>query len=176
MLGRWPSWTNGRTIDRAAPSARPPGDRRLHPPVRPRARPPRRGLSVRPTTLTQSRTTASTSVELDGLVKYLLDVHEPFAGYQRHVTTQNIELDGDEAHAESYFLSVIRVDGSPKAAAHRWPLRRPTRAARPASGGSPTGCRAGVVRRDAKAGRSIRRCRSRRASTATMCRTPARCT
>ena len=51
---------------------------------------------------------------LDGLVKYLMDVHEPFAGYQRHVTTQNIAVDGDEAHAESYFLSVIRVDGSTK--------------------------------------------------------------
>ena len=51
---------------------------------------------------------------LDGLVKYLMDVHEPFAGYQRHVTTQNIEIDGDEAHAESYFVSVIRIDGSTK--------------------------------------------------------------
>src|SRR4051794_17591862 len=51
---------------------------------------------------------------LEGLVRYLLDVHEPFDGYQRHVTTQNIDLDGDEAHAESYFLSVICVDGSSK--------------------------------------------------------------
>ena len=51
---------------------------------------------------------------LDGLVEYLMDVHEPFAGYQRHVTTQNIDIDGDEAHAESYFLSVIRIDGIEK--------------------------------------------------------------
>ncbi len=52
--------------------------------------------------------------DLDGLVQYLLDVHAPFAGYQRHVTTQNVDVDGDEAHAESYFLSTIRVEGSSK--------------------------------------------------------------
>ncbi len=49
---------------------------------------------------------------VDGLVQYLLKVHEPFAGYQRHVTTSNVDIDGDEAHAESYFLSVIRIEGS----------------------------------------------------------------
>ncbi len=54
--------------------------------------------------------------DLEGLVTYLMDVHAPFAGYQRHVTTQNIDLDGDgrTAHAESSFLSVIRVDGAEK--------------------------------------------------------------
>ena len=52
--------------------------------------------------------------ELDGLVKYLMDVHAPFSGYQRHVTTQNIDVDGDAAHAESYFLSVIRIDNAEK--------------------------------------------------------------
>ena len=56
--------------------------------------------------------------ELDGLVAYLMDVHAPFSGYQRHVTTQNIDIDGDSdgntAHAESYFLSVIRIDGAEK--------------------------------------------------------------
>ncbi|MET0663374.1 MAG: nuclear transport factor 2 family protein [Ilumatobacteraceae bacterium] len=52
--------------------------------------------------------------ELDGLVAYLMDVHAPFSGYQRHVTTQNVDIDGDAAHAESYFLSVIRIDGAEK--------------------------------------------------------------
>jgi len=52
--------------------------------------------------------------ELDGLVEYLMDVHAPFSGYQRHVTTQNVGIDGDDAHAESYFLSVIRIDGAEK--------------------------------------------------------------
>ncbi len=51
---------------------------------------------------------------LDGLVRYLMDVHAPFSGYQRHVTTQNIDIDGDAAHAESYFISVIRIDGTEK--------------------------------------------------------------
>jgi len=51
---------------------------------------------------------------LDGLIDYLMDVHEPFAGYQRHITTQNVDIDGDEAHAESYFISVIRIEGSSK--------------------------------------------------------------
>ena len=40
-------------------------------------------------------------------MNYLLKVHESFPGYQRHVTTMNVDIDGDEAHAESYFLSVI---------------------------------------------------------------------
>ena len=52
--------------------------------------------------------------ELNGLVEYLMDVHAPFSGYQRHVTTQNVDIDGDDAHAESYFLSVIRIDGTEK--------------------------------------------------------------
>ena len=54
--------------------------------------------------------------ELDGLVAYLMDVHAPFSGYQRHVTTQNVDIDvdGKTAHAESYFLSVIRIDGAEK--------------------------------------------------------------
>jgi hypothetical protein len=45
---------------------------------------------------------------VDGLVAYLLKVHERFPGYQRHVTTRNVEIAGDEAHAESYFVSVVR--------------------------------------------------------------------
>jgi SnoaL-like domain len=56
--------------------------------------------------------------DLEGLVTYLMDVHAPFSGYQRHVTTQNVDIDGDldgkTAHAESYFLSVIRIDGAEK--------------------------------------------------------------
>ena len=67
---------------------------------------------------------------LDGLVAYLMDVHAPFAGYQRHVTTQNVDIDGDDAHAESYFLSVIRSRRRREAPTHRRPVRRPARAAR----------------------------------------------
>jgi hypothetical protein len=51
---------------------------------------------------------------VDGLVRYVLKVHEKFAGYQRHVTTTNIDIGDDEAHAESYFLSVLRRDGGDK--------------------------------------------------------------
>jgi SnoaL-like domain len=53
---------------------------------------------------------------VDGLVKYLLRVHERFPGYQRHVTTTNVDIDGadgrHEAHAESYFVSIVRRDGA----------------------------------------------------------------
>lgn len=51
---------------------------------------------------------------VDGLVEYLFKVHEPFAGDQRHITTSNIDIDGDEAHAESYFLSAIPIDQADK--------------------------------------------------------------
>jgi hypothetical protein len=44
---------------------------------------------------------------VDGLVEYLFRVHERFAGYQRYVTNVSIQLDGDQAHGEAYFLSVI---------------------------------------------------------------------
>lgn len=44
---------------------------------------------------------------LDGLVDYLFGVHEQFAGYQRYVTNTTVDIDGDQAHSESYFLSVI---------------------------------------------------------------------
>ncbi|MET0910849.1 MAG: nuclear transport factor 2 family protein [Ilumatobacteraceae bacterium] len=49
---------------------------------------------------------------VDGLVTYLLQVHERFPGYQRHVTTRNVEIDGDQAHAESYFVSIVRREGA----------------------------------------------------------------
>lgn len=51
---------------------------------------------------------------VDGLVNYLLKVHERFTGYQRHVTTMNIEIDGDEAHAESYFVSIVCRENADK--------------------------------------------------------------
>ena len=52
--------------------------------------------------------------EVDGLVEYLFRVHERFAGDQRHITTTNVEIDRDEAHAESYFLSAIPIDQAEK--------------------------------------------------------------
>ena len=48
---------------------------------------------------------------LDGLVGFLTAAHAPFAGYQRYVTNHSVEVDGDDAHAESYYLCVLRSDG-----------------------------------------------------------------
>ena len=47
---------------------------------------------------------------LDGLVEFLGAAHRPFPGYQRYVTNTSVELDGDDAHAESYYLCVLRRD------------------------------------------------------------------
>lgn len=47
---------------------------------------------------------------LDGLVGLLTAAHRPFSGYQRYVSNTTIELDGDLAHAESYYLCVLRQD------------------------------------------------------------------
>jgi ketosteroid isomerase-like protein len=49
---------------------------------------------------------------VDGLVTFLAAAHEPFDGYQRFVTNFSIEVadDGREAHAESYYLCVLRRD------------------------------------------------------------------
>ena len=44
---------------------------------------------------------------VDGLIEYLFGVHERFAGYQRFLTNSTVDVVGDEAHVESYFLSVI---------------------------------------------------------------------
>lgn len=52
--------------------------------------------------------------EVDGLVDYLFGAHARFSGDQRHVTTSNVEIDGDTAHAESYFLSAIPIDAAEK--------------------------------------------------------------
>lgn len=48
---------------------------------------------------------------LDGLIRFLDAAHRPFPGYQRYVTNVSVELDGDSAHAESYYLCVLRRDG-----------------------------------------------------------------
>lgn len=47
---------------------------------------------------------------VDGLVDFLAAAHRPFPGYQRYVTNVSVEIDGDEAHAESYYLCVLRRD------------------------------------------------------------------
>jgi SnoaL-like domain len=48
--------------------------------------------------------------ELDGLMSFLAWAHRPFPGYQRYVSNIRVELDGDEAHAETYWLCVLRRD------------------------------------------------------------------
>jgi hypothetical protein len=47
---------------------------------------------------------------VDGLIPFLARVHRPFAGSQRYVTNVTVDLDGDEAHAESYWLCVLLRD------------------------------------------------------------------
>jgi ketosteroid isomerase-like protein len=47
---------------------------------------------------------------VDGLVGFLAAAHRPFDAYQRYVTNTTIDLDGDVAHAESYYLCVLRRD------------------------------------------------------------------
>ncbi|MFV0315999.1 MAG: nuclear transport factor 2 family protein [Microthrixaceae bacterium] len=47
---------------------------------------------------------------LDGLIGFLSMAHARFDGYQRYVTNTTIDLDGDTAHAESYYLCVLRRD------------------------------------------------------------------
>lgn len=44
---------------------------------------------------------------VDGLIEYLFRVHERFAGYQRYLTNVSVDIDGDQAHSEAYFLSVL---------------------------------------------------------------------
>lgn len=54
------------------------------------------------------------------LVPFLGAAHEPFDGYQRFVTNFSIELSesGDEAHAESYYLCILRRDEKGKLVAN----------------------------------------------------------
>jgi hypothetical protein len=51
---------------------------------------------------------------VDGLVAFLGAAHAPFPGYQRYVTNHSIDIAADrsEAHAESYYLCVLRKEGS----------------------------------------------------------------
>lgn len=46
---------------------------------------------------------------LEGLLGFLSAAHAPFAGYQRYVTNHSVDIDGDEAHAETYYLCVLRT-------------------------------------------------------------------
>ena len=48
---------------------------------------------------------------VDGLLPFLEAAHAPFPGYQRYVSNFTIEIDGDEAHSECYYLCVLRSDG-----------------------------------------------------------------
>lgn len=47
----------------------------------------------------------------EGLLDFLAAAHAPFSGYQRYVTNHTVEVDGDDAHAESYYLCVLRAGG-----------------------------------------------------------------
>ena len=49
---------------------------------------------------------------VDRLVPFLQKVHAGYSGYQRHLRNLTIDIDADGAHAETYFLSVIRSDGA----------------------------------------------------------------
>lgn len=52
---------------------------------------------------------------LDDVVRFLAAAHRPFEGYQRYITNTSVEIDesgsGDEAHAESYYMCVLRPTG-----------------------------------------------------------------
>lgn len=54
---------------------------------------------------------------VDGLVDFLALAHRPFDGYQRFVTNVTVEVDGDDAHAETYYLCVLRRDAKGTATA-----------------------------------------------------------
>ncbi len=47
---------------------------------------------------------------VDGLVGFLRAAHDPFPAYQRYVSNTTVDLDGDTAHAESYYSCVLRRD------------------------------------------------------------------
>lgn len=51
---------------------------------------------------------------LDGLVSFLAAAHAPFPGYQRYVTNSSVDIAADRlsAHAESYYLCMLRKEGS----------------------------------------------------------------
>ena len=48
--------------------------------------------------------------DVEGLVGFLAAAHGPFPAYQRYVSNTTVDLDGDEAHAESYYSCVLRRD------------------------------------------------------------------
>lgn len=52
--------------------------------------------------------------DLDGLVDFLALAHRPFPAYQRYVTNQTVDIavDRSEAHAETYYLCLLRQKGS----------------------------------------------------------------
>jgi SnoaL-like domain len=47
---------------------------------------------------------------VDGLVGFLGAAHRPFDAYQRYVSNTSVDLDGDTAHAESYYFCILRRD------------------------------------------------------------------
>ena len=47
---------------------------------------------------------------VDGLLSFLVMAHQRFDGYQRYVTNTTVDLDGDTAHAESYYFCILRRD------------------------------------------------------------------
>ena len=106
----------GRRGDRrAAPPARPDGDHRLRAPLRPRARPPRRRTGrVRPTTPTPSRTTGSTSADSTGSSSTCWTCTPVRRLPAPRHDAEHRPRRRRRRHAESYFLSVIRVDGAEK--------------------------------------------------------------
>jgi hypothetical protein len=49
---------------------------------------------------------------LEGLVEFLRKAMSPFSGYQRYVSNLTVDIDGDEAHVESYYRIVLRQSGA----------------------------------------------------------------
>jgi hypothetical protein len=47
--------------------------------------------------------------DFEGLVEFLRVAMSNFTGFQRYVSNMEIEIDGDEAHVESYYLIVLRM-------------------------------------------------------------------
>jgi hypothetical protein len=51
---------------------------------------------------------------LDGVTEFIANAMQNFDGHQRHVSNFSIDLDGDDAQCESYYLIVLRMPAAGK--------------------------------------------------------------
>jgi SnoaL-like domain len=49
--------------------------------------------------------------DFEGLVEFLRRAMSMFSGYQRYVSNFEVDIDGDQAHVESYYMIVLRQPG-----------------------------------------------------------------